>query len=417
MESKSRTLDLPGSCDPVQDDTKTCQCDAANQRRQRNEPTARKPSSLTDLHQEPVTERKQTEVLARRDSVVSKASNANAWAVAKAPLSQSSKACDKLAFVDAVEPAMQLYLNDSCSDGPSAWVRGARTAGFVLSLLVLLPLLSFAPLLIPFSAPHEGFVSNWTFNFVAHPILNYVPARGSLEVLVRGVIPQERHRVCLIVRWIPLVASIVCLLIHGTASLFGIFPLPFSAMTSCAPAVLATNLLAKQLMPTDLLVQDFRQFVKFMVVTWAMWIMQILILMGYLIYFPLVSPIYQVLLSSFVTCILGCFAFAMEILAVWTGVPKYYAAELKPMVYFVSFLFTAALFSSAKSVWVFVLMLVQDAGKALAVLSKTWIFLSNYFVRVDADAENVRENKSLLQKYYGRIEAKVSSVRETTARL
>eukprot|EP00435_Cladocopium_sp_Y103_P061504 s93_g23.t1 len=448
--SHNLRLDLPGSCVPgpeQEDGAHTCGQQAANQApaqspapspsiqsrlvpSQNNERSASKPSTFADSHQEPETGRKQTVVASQGELAGGKAtSSANAFAVAKVALSQSSKACAKLGFVDAVEPAMQLYLNDCCSDGPSAWVRGARTAGFVLSLLFFLPLLSFVPLLIPFSAPHEGFASNWTFNFVAHPILNYVPPRASLELLARAIEPQERHRVRWIVRWIPLVSCIVCLLIHGTASLFGIFPLPFSALTSCIPGILSASFLAKYLTPTDLLTHDFRQFAKFVLLMWTLWMVQFLILTGYLLSFPLFAPFHQVLLSFAVTGILSGFGFFIEMLAVWIGVPKYYATELKPMIYFISFLFTAALFSSAKSMWVFVIMLimlVQDAGKALAILSKTWIFLSNYFVRpVDSEEENaVGKTKSQTQKCYRQclsfwsmIEAKVSSIRETARRL
>ena len=437
------SLDLPGSCpqiaQPEQDGATSDHVAAvANQTAQssvrictpsnlvpsqNNERTASKPSMLALSDQEPQAARKET-VVASQGEPGGKSLTASAFGVAKVALSQTSKACDKFAFVDAVEPAMQLYLNDCCSDGPSAWVRGARTAGFVLSLLFLLPLLSFVPLLIPFSEPHEGFARNWTFNFVAHPILNYVPARASLELLARAIEPQERHRVRLIVRWIPLVTCVVCLLIHGTASLFGIFPLPFSALTSCIPAILSASYLAKQLTPTDLLTQDFRQFSKFVLMMWTLWMLQFLILTGYLLTFPLLPPIYQVMLSFAVTGILAAFAWFMEMLAVWLGVPKYYATELKPMIYFISFLFTAALFSSAKSVWVFVIMLVQDAGKALAILSKTWIFLSNYLVSSVDEETAVGKTKSLSQKYCGRclalkpmIEAKLSSIRETAGRL
>ena len=429
LEDRNLTPDLPGSCDPgaEQEDAKTCDQRHSMQSRQsrlvpiQNDEvagrTGSKPSALADSHQEPETGRK-------RNVMASQASSANVFAVAKVALSHTSKACDKLGFGDAVEPVMQLYLNDCCSDGPSAWVRGARTAGFVLSLLFFLPLLSFVPLLIPFSAPHEGFASNWTFNFVAHPILNYVPARASLELLARAIEPQERHRVRLIVRWIPLVNCTVCLLIHGTASLFGIFPLPFSALTSCIPGILSASFLAKQLTPTDLLTHDFRQFAKFVLLMWTLWMLQFLILTGYLLSFPLLPPFHQVLLSFAVTSILSGFGFLIEMLAVWIGVPKYYATELKPMIYFISFLFTAALFSSAKSVWVFVIMLVQDAGKALAILSKTWIFLSNYFVRpVGGDEENtVGKTKSLTQngrclRFWSMIETKVCSIRETGGRL
>lgn len=47
---------------------------------------------------------------------------------------------ERVGFTDAVEPAMQLYLEDFCFDGPSAWKRAAKTIGLFLSLMVLLPL-------------------------------------------------------------------------------------------------------------------------------------------------------------------------------------------------------------------------------------------------------------------------------------
>lgn len=42
---------------------------------------------------------------------------------------------------------------------------------------------------------------------------------------------------------------------------------------------------------------------------------------------------------------------------------RYFCTELKVFILFISFLFTAALLSSSKTVWVFLLMLGQDAGQ------------------------------------------------------
>lgn len=99
------------------------------------------------------------------------------------------------------------------------------------------------------------------------------------------------------------------------------------------------------------------------------------------------------------------------------------------MLYFISFFFTAVLFASAKNVWVFMFMLVQDAGKALAILCKICIFFSQYYVRpVDSDEENaVGKALSQTQKCYQRclsfrsirsmITTKASAVAETIQRL
>ena len=106
----------------------------------------------------------------------------------------------------------------------------------------LRPALSFAIFVIPFPAPHEGFARNWVpcseeiiavvkhmqlyqmillsprekppnlglnsesgkwppaefrrkaFNLVAHPIINYIPARAQLELLARVIDPSETGR-------------------------------------------------------------------------------------------------------------------------------------------------------------------------------------------------------------------------------
>lgn len=54
---------------------------------------------------------------------------------------------------------------------------------------------------------------------------------------------------------------------------------------------------------------------------------------------------------------------------------RYFTAELKVLILFVSFLFTAAQLSFAKSNLVLFAMLLQDAGKAFAVGLQTCQYL------------------------------------------
>ncbi|CAE7536477.1 unnamed protein product [Symbiodinium necroappetens] len=293
-------------------------------------------------------------------------------------MSTGNHSFDRVKFAEAVEPATQLYLLDCCVDGSPALVRAGKTGCVLVGLLFLLPLLSFVPTLIPFPEPSDGFLSNWAYNFVAHPLLNYVLARATMELLARAVESKERPRLRWMLHLVPLVDPILCLSIHSVASFLGVFPLPYSAFTSCLPGVLGVLLVARVLMPEDLLTEDVLRFMKFIVFIWLVWAVQFLVLMIWLLTFPLLPDVQQALSSFVVTGMLIFFGWAMELVGAWQGVPKYHVTELKPMMYFISFLFTAALYSSAKAWWIFALMAAQEAGKALAILAKIVLFLTGY---------------------------------------
>ena len=49
---------------------------------------------------------------------------------------------ERLKFADAVEPAMQLYLEERCVDGSSVWKSAARTMAVFMAFLILLFLTS-----------------------------------------------------------------------------------------------------------------------------------------------------------------------------------------------------------------------------------------------------------------------------------
>eukprot|EP00434_Breviolum_minutum_P015734 symbB.v1.2.013864.t2/scaffold993.1/size146112/3 len=219
--------------------------------------------------------------------------------VAKTAMDASTKSFEMVKFGDAVEPALQLYFEDCCADGLPPWIRIGKTLIVGLSLLFLLPALSFATLLMPLPAPSAGFWANWAFNFLAHPVLNYVPARAQLELLSRIIEPSERYRVRWIVLWVPLVDPLVCLLIHGIGSIFGLYPFPYAIITSCIPAAVAALVVAGFFVPKDLMTPDVRGFVKFNLLSWLFWALQFLVLMLWLLCFPLLSPTAQ-LFCSFV---------------------------------------------------------------------------------------------------------------------
>jgi len=321
--------------------------------------------------------------------------------VAKTAMDASTKSFEKVRFGDAVEPALQLYFEDCCADGLLPWMRIGKTLIVGLGLLVLLPALSFATLLMPLPAPSAGFWANWAFNFLAHPILNYVPARAQLELLSRIIEPSERHRVRWIVLWVPLVDPLVCLLIHGIGSIFGLYPFPYAIITSCIPAAVAALVVAGFFVPKDLMTPDVRGFVKFNLLSWLFWALQFLVLMLWLLCFPLLSPTAQLLCSFAVTGMLATVGWFLEKIGGWMGLPRYYTTELKVLILFVAFLFTAALLSSSKTALVFMLMVCQDAGKAMGVLMKMWLYLTKSFANDWTEDAAVHESSIVTVEEHG----------------
>ena len=108
-----------------------------------------------------------------------------------------------------VEPTMQVYMEEHCLDSKGLYWRMAKTLLVFLGLVLSLPALSFVPLLLPFPSPDAGFLANWAFNFVAHPLLNYVPSRATLELLWRAFDSVDRQRIRWIVLWVPMTGPCV----------------------------------------------------------------------------------------------------------------------------------------------------------------------------------------------------------------
>ena len=293
----------------------------------------------------------------------------SAFTVAKSD-EKGKDPAERLLFTDAIEPCMQDYLLDSCADGMNPWSKARQTIGLIVSLLLLLPGLSFFPALIPFPSPDSGFWENWRFNFITHPILNYVASRAALELFSRSTEPSQRHRVRWIVIGIPFVGVFGCLLIHMVAGSFGLYPVPYAAVTSCIPSIILCVMVASRLIPADLRTSEVRTFRNFNVLCWVSWAFQFGVLMLWLLAFPGLSPGWQLFGSFMVTTMLAGVGFAQERLGRWMGLPWYIATEVKVFMLFIAFLFTAALLSAAKSITILTAMLIQDAGKALAIFTK-----------------------------------------------
>ena len=105
---------------------------------------------------------------------------------------------------------MQMYLADHCIDGLGSASRWKTSLTVMIGTPLLLPILSFSVLLVPLAPPEKGFHANWVFNYLVHPVLNYVVCRAELEVGIRRPLAVwDRQRVCWIVQWVPLVGCLV----------------------------------------------------------------------------------------------------------------------------------------------------------------------------------------------------------------
>ena len=137
---------------------------------------------------------------------------------------------------DVISFQLKRYFQDRCAGGKSALHRFGEVAAILFSLLFLLPVFSWTVCaLVPLESPQSGFWSNWTFNLLVHPVLNYVIARGQIEVMARAFCHDARIGIRWIVRLTPLADVSVCILVHLIASLADVYPIPVSPVTVCVP--------------------------------------------------------------------------------------------------------------------------------------------------------------------------------------
>ncbi|CAK8993002.1 Uncharacterized protein SCF082_LOCUS3311 [Durusdinium trenchii] len=295
------------------------------------------------------------------------------YAVSKTLKKSQGDSSERIGFQEGVEPSMQMYLEDHCIDGPSSAWRRTTSVKLLMSIIVLLPMLSFSVLFLPLTAPEKGFHQNWVFNYLAHPALNYVVCRAELEIgLRRPLAPSDRPRIAWVMRWCPLIGCVACIFIHFMASLFGVYPMPFAAATSCIPSAFITLFVGSYLIPENLLTSDLRAFIQFAYLELIFWTVQFGVLTLWLEVFPALSVPLQLLSSAAVTAMLAGAGWAVNKIGPrYLGVPEYITEEAKVFILFGAFLFSAALLSSAKNGVVLCVMLILDAGKALAIALKT----------------------------------------------
>ncbi|OLP91173.1 hypothetical protein AK812_SmicGene27158 [Symbiodinium microadriaticum] len=249
---------------------------------------------------------------------------------------------------DVISFQLKRYFQDRCAGGKSALHRFGEVAAILFSLLFLLPVFSWTVCaLVPLESPQSGFWSNWTFNLLVHPVLNYVIARGQIEVMARAFCHDARIGIRWIVRLTPLADVSVCILVHLIASLADVYPIPVSPVTVCV-----------------------RSFVKFNFANWASWLSQFLILAVWTLRFPAMSEHFQALSTIGISLVIAVFGWITQKCGDRIGLPKFLLAELKLCMFFIGLFCSASVMESVKSIRVVFVIAILDAGKALALTAK-----------------------------------------------
>ncbi|CAE7524806.1 unnamed protein product [Symbiodinium sp. CCMP2592] len=272
---------------------------------------------------------------------------------------------------DVIDFQLKRYLQDRCVGGKSTLHRMAENSAITFSLLLVLPVLSFLVCaLIPMEPTQSGFWANWKFNLLAHPVLNYVIARGQLECMSRAFSREDRSRIRWIVRMAPLADSVYCLLAHLIASFAGVYPIPFAPALSCIPGLWCSMALYWRLLPQEILSPEARLFMKFNFFNWGSWLSQFAILVVWMARFPTISEHFQALSAFGVVLLVSFLGWLTQKCADCWGLSKYLLKDIKLCIFFVSLFCSASLMSKTKNIGVVLVITMLDAGKALALLAQ-----------------------------------------------
>ncbi|CAE7207550.1 unnamed protein product [Symbiodinium pilosum] len=215
----------------------------------------------------------------------------------------------------------------------------------------------------------------------------YVVSRSGVILLFRSISPAERVRMSWKSLWLPLIGPVFCIVIQTIAAAQGVYPLPYTILTAAIPAQMVALIVAGLSIPADLMTTEVRKWWMYVIFGFIAYPSQSMLFMLWLAVFPRLTEVLQVLGSFALNGLLAIVAIIMERVGLWLGLPAYLLYEIKVMILFVSFLYTAALLSSAKSMTVLALMLAQDAAKAVAIFVKMCLHLLAII-----ESEHIAEN-------------------------
>ena len=271
-----------------------------------------------------------------------------------------------LVFVDVAEVQLVRYFSERCDNSTG---RVTRLVGSCKALLLIpaVAIYTLGPWMIPFTDPAGGIWKNHGF-MAAHFILNYIAGRTYLELWTRAVERQHRDKFRCMVRLGPLIASCVCALIHVMFHLFGLFPTPFSLVTSCIPAMVVMQQVVQCMMPQELISRDMRVFGKYLYVAWALWSLEIVSLLVWWRSFRYLSAWGQACSTVVMSGGVAAISKVLQIIGDRCfDLPKHLFIQLKLDSIFISFLFSSSVLSQSKNLMAVLVIVSLDAAKAVSV--------------------------------------------------
>ena len=286
--------------------------------------------------------------------------------------------------VDILSKEALVCLQDFCFDRDSLCWRAFATVSHLAAFtgsLTLSVLLAYV--LFPFEKAELGFWNNWMFNLVAHPVANYIVARGVLVLFARPVLwdleqrlslckqrQEITRRIQIAVLWVPMVDSLWCVGEHVIASFANIYPIPFSGPLSCIPATFASLGIFCLVLPREIrALPSTRSYLKFAICSWAVYCAFFTLMLFYVVVFPLMETWVQFATNLLVTLVMhGVVALTLHLGKLHWSVPFHFRREMKTCMKLPVIVFKASMLSDAKGIWVLLSMLlpeVLDVAKGL----------------------------------------------------
>ena len=272
-----------------------------------------------------------------------------------------------------------LCLQSLCLDSPSMCWQMFSTLGYMIGFGILLSLLVlWAYVVFPFQNPEKGFLENWVFNFVAHPVANYLVARACAEWFERQILSdlarrselQEQRaditsRVKRSVRWAPIVDSLACAIEHAFFSSAKIYPIPFSIALSCVPAAFLSLVVLYFGLPKEVRVlQSTLPFFKFILGTWACFCGLFVIMLAYTALFTSVGMEVQLAMSIYLAAVQWMVCRVVRFLGQRWNVPRHLIREMQTCVKLPVIILKAANLSEAKDFTVVLSMMMPELTQA-----------------------------------------------------
>ena len=244
-----------------------------------------------------------------------------------------------------------------------------------LALFVL-----WAFVLFPFQKPEMGFWGNWMFNFVAHPVANYIVARGVIGWFARQILwdlesrpslckaqrPEITRQVERSLHLAPIADSLWCASEHVLLSFANVYPIPFSTVLSCGPAAFVSMGVFYLLLPKEVrALQSTVSFAKFTSSSWSAYFFVYAGMLFYTAFFSKVEMGVQLAMSFALSTIELTLATISRALGTRWNIPVHLVREMRTGIKLPVIIFKASMLSEAKGIWVFLSLVLPEAVQIL----------------------------------------------------